>query len=102
MVLQEECVGTSLVVRRLRLCASTAGDLGSIPGRGTKIHKSRGNKAHVRHLGRALPPKNEDRAAKEANVKKEQASEVQGSTRHCALDRCGYQIWINNAEYQQK
>ena len=37
MVLREECVGTSLVVQRLRLCASTAGGLGSIPGRGTRI-----------------------------------------------------------------
>ena len=29
--------GTSLVVQRLRLCTSTAGTAGSIPGRGTKI-----------------------------------------------------------------
>ena len=29
--------GTSLAVQRLRLCASTAGGTGSIPGRGTKI-----------------------------------------------------------------
>ena len=30
-------LGTSLVVQWLGLCASTAGDMGSIPGRGTKI-----------------------------------------------------------------
>ena len=30
-------MGTSLVVQRLRLRASSAGDAGSIPGRGTKI-----------------------------------------------------------------
>ena len=29
--------GTSLGVKGLRLCASNAGDAGSIPGRGTKI-----------------------------------------------------------------
>ena len=29
--------GTSVVVQRLRLCASNAGDTGSTPGRGTKI-----------------------------------------------------------------
>ena len=29
--------GTSLEVQRLRLCASTAGSAGSIPGRGTKV-----------------------------------------------------------------
>ena len=29
--------GTSLVVQFLRPCASTAGDTGSIPGRGTRI-----------------------------------------------------------------
>ena len=29
--------GTSLVVQRLRFCASTAGGMGSIPGGGTKI-----------------------------------------------------------------
>ena len=29
--------GTSLAVQWLRLCTSTAGDPGSIPGRGTKI-----------------------------------------------------------------
>ena len=29
--------GTSLVVQWLRLCAANAGDVGSIPGRGTKI-----------------------------------------------------------------
>ena len=37
MILQEGWVGTSLVVQRLRLCASTAGGLGSIPDQGTKI-----------------------------------------------------------------
>ena len=30
-------MGTSLAVQRLRLCASTAGGAGSIPGWGTKI-----------------------------------------------------------------
>ena len=30
-------IGTSLAVQWLRLCASTAGGTGSIPGRGTKI-----------------------------------------------------------------
>ena len=30
-------IGTSLAVQRLRLCASTAGGAGSIPGRVTKI-----------------------------------------------------------------
>ena len=29
--------GISLVVQRVRLCVSTAEDMGSIPGRGTKI-----------------------------------------------------------------
>ena len=29
--------GSSLAVQLLRLCASTAGGVGSIPGRGTKI-----------------------------------------------------------------
>ena len=29
--------GTSVAVQWLRLCASTAGGMGSIPGRGTKI-----------------------------------------------------------------
>ena len=30
-------IGTSLVVQWLRLCASSAGSMGSIPGQGTKI-----------------------------------------------------------------
>ena len=30
-------LGTALVVRWLRLCTSTTGDAGSIPGQGTKI-----------------------------------------------------------------
>ena len=30
-------LGTSLVVQWLKLCSSTAGDLGSIPSRGTRI-----------------------------------------------------------------
>ena len=30
--------GTSLVVQWLRLCAPNAGDLGSIPGQGTRVH----------------------------------------------------------------
>ena len=34
---QEETGGASLVVQRLRLCASTAGGMGSIPDWGTKI-----------------------------------------------------------------
>ena len=34
---QKDDHGTSLVVQGLRLCASTAGDTGSIPGQGTKI-----------------------------------------------------------------
>ena len=36
--------GTSLEVQRLRLCTSTAGAVGSIPGGGTKIpHAPQGN-----------------------------------------------------------
>ena len=35
--LKEECLRTSLVVQWLRLCTSTAGGTGSIPGLGTKI-----------------------------------------------------------------
>lgn len=35
--------GTSLEVQRLRLCTSTAGAVGSIPGGGTKILKSSGS-----------------------------------------------------------
>ena len=31
------CIGTSLAFQWLRLCASTAGGAGSIPGQGTKI-----------------------------------------------------------------
>ena len=33
----EEVLGTSLVVQRLRLCASNVEGTGSIPGQGTKI-----------------------------------------------------------------
>ena len=33
----QELLGTSLAVQCLGLCASTAGDTGSIPGQGTKI-----------------------------------------------------------------
>ena len=33
-------VGTSLVVQWLRLCASAAGGMGSIPGRGTKVQNA--------------------------------------------------------------
>ena len=36
-VLKTPMFGTSLVVKWLRLCASNAGDAGSIPGQGTKI-----------------------------------------------------------------
>ena len=37
--------GTSLVVQWLRLCTSTAGGMGLIPGRGTKIpHATHGQK----------------------------------------------------------
>ena len=35
--------GTSLVVQWLRLCASTAGGVGSIPGRGTKTPHDAGS-----------------------------------------------------------
>ena len=43
MLLEDRIVvGTSLVVQWLRLGASTAGGMGSIPGQGTKIpHASR-------------------------------------------------------------
>ena len=37
MLVQSHTTGTSLVVQRLRLCASTAGGAGSIPGLGIKI-----------------------------------------------------------------
>ena len=45
-VREEFChFGTSLVVQWLRLCASNAGDMGSIPGQGTKIpHACRARK----------------------------------------------------------
>ena len=58
--------GTSLVVQWLRLHTSTAGDMGSIPGRGTKIphgaqgsqKKKNGNKEWL--LGRQKRPRNEE------------------------------------------
>ena len=34
---ESQCVGNSLVVQWLGVCTSTAGGMGSIPGRGTKI-----------------------------------------------------------------
>ena len=34
---KKEWAGTSLAIQWLRLCVSTAGGTGSIPGRGTKI-----------------------------------------------------------------
>ena len=37
--------GTSLAVQCLRLCASTAGDAGSIPGQGTKIPHAAGQRS---------------------------------------------------------
>ena len=37
MNLKDTMLGSSLVVQWLRLLASTAGSVGSIPGRGTKI-----------------------------------------------------------------
>ena len=41
-------IGTSLAIQWLRLCASTAGSEGSIPGRGTKIlHASQNNREKV-------------------------------------------------------
>ena len=36
--LLKTCDGTSLVAQWLRLCAPNAGDLGSIPGQGTRLH----------------------------------------------------------------
>ena len=36
-------LGTSLVVQWLRLCSSTSGDVGLIPGRGTKIPHATGH-----------------------------------------------------------
>ena len=35
---KSEQIGTSLVVQWLRLCAPNAGDLGLIPGQGTRSH----------------------------------------------------------------
>ena len=37
---EKEYIGTSLVVQWLRLCAPNTGDLGSIPGQGTRSHMS--------------------------------------------------------------
>ena len=37
-VSRREGVGTSLVLRRLRICVSNAGGPGSIPGQGTRSH----------------------------------------------------------------
>ena len=37
-VLVKNSCGTSLVVQWLRLCATNAGDQGSIPGQGTRSH----------------------------------------------------------------
>ena len=39
---RDEAVGTSLAVQWLRLLASTAGAMGSIPAQGTKIRMPRG------------------------------------------------------------
>ena len=39
--------GTSLVVQGLRLCASNAGDTGSIPGRGIPHATQRGQKKKI-------------------------------------------------------
>ena len=45
-------IGISLVVQWLRLCTSTAGDVGLIPGQGTKIPHAAKKKI------RCSPPKN--------------------------------------------
>ena len=49
----ENVKGTSLVVQWLSLQASTAGDMGLIPGQGTKI-------PHATHSAPSLPPKKEN------------------------------------------
>ena len=40
---EKECIGISLVVQWLRLCALNAGALGSIPDWGTRYHMSQLN-----------------------------------------------------------
>ena len=59
VLLREVWTGTSLVVQWLRLCTSTAGGMGSIPGRGTKIphatwHGLKKKKERKREKGRDL------------------------------------------------
>ena len=54
---QREAV-TSLAVQWLRLCASTAGGAGSIPGRGTKIPHAAG---HSRKIFLKKQPKNKEK-----------------------------------------